>query len=94
MQQVYLDVSELEPPKPMTEIITALARLQVNEYLQVFHRREPFPLYEKLAAAGWAYQCKKLTAQQFQIFIYRATDKDKFSLQLRNKAEQPASEPQ
>ncbi|WNC72043.1 DUF2249 domain-containing protein [Thalassotalea psychrophila] len=92
MQQVYLDVSELEPPEPMTEIITALARLKVNEYLLVFHRREPFPLYEKLAAAGWAFQCKKLTDQQFQIFIYRATDQSKFSQQLLNKTDQPTSD--
>ncbi len=82
MQQVYINVSELEPPEPMTEILMALAQLLPDQYLKVLHRREPFPLYEKLAQAGWAYQCQSINENQFNIYIYRNTESDKFNQQL------------
>lgn len=81
MQQVYIDVSALEPPEPMTNILLALAQLQAGHYLKVFHRREPFPLYEKLNEAGWAYKCQCISENQFHIFIYRSADQVEFNQQ-------------
>ncbi len=78
MHQIYLDVSKLEPPQPMTEIITALAQLHDCQYLKVFHRREPFPLYAKLIDAGWCYHCECLAEHQFHIYIYRPIMQGKF----------------
>ncbi|KGJ98511.1 DUF2249 domain-containing protein [Thalassotalea sp. ND16A] len=92
MQQVDLNVSELEPPEPMTKVLTALAQLQPWQYLKVFHRREPFPLYEKLAQAGWAYQCQRIKENQFNIYIYRQTDHDKFRQQLSQHLNQKYSD--
>ena len=54
MEFVAVDVSELAPPEPMTVILTALANLEQGDCLFVTHRRQPFPLYEKLTQAGWA----------------------------------------
>ncbi len=68
---VKLDVSNLPAPEPMTEIIQALANLTKQQLLQVHHRREPFPLYEKLTAAGWLYCCKQYSEDNFDIFIYK-----------------------
>lgn len=70
MTCVKLDVSLLAPPEPMTKIILALSTLEKNHYLQVIHRREPFPLYENLTANGWLYHCKKLADEHFHIYIY------------------------
>ena len=79
MEGVYLDVSELAPPEPMTKIITSLAQLSPQQCLVVNHSRQPFPLYEKLAAAGWAYHCVEMRADQFNIYIYQASEQSSFT---------------
>ena len=58
MQLVSVDVSELAPPEPMTVILTALASLELDHCLLVTHRRQPFPLYEKLIQAGFTVELK------------------------------------
>jgi hypothetical protein len=68
---VTLDVSRLPAPEPMTKIIQALAALTSQQFLLVHHRREPFPLYEKLVGAGWLYGCNQQSAEQFDIYIYK-----------------------
>jgi uncharacterized protein (DUF2249 family) len=78
MKQITLDVSELEPPQPMTEILTALSELGPDRFLKVIHRREPFPLYPKLNAAGWEYYCHSLASDNFHIYIYRQTEQAEF----------------
>ncbi len=71
MELVYLDVSCLPPPEPMTQIIRALSLMTDVQCLQIKHRREPFPLYEKLAPAGWIYHCQQLGDEHFNIYICR-----------------------
>lgn len=78
MEQITLDVSELEPPQPMTEILLALSELRTNQCLKVKHRREPVPLYAKLHAAGWQYYCHSLARNGFHIYIYRQTEQAEF----------------
>ena len=85
MEQITLDVSELEPPQPMTDILLALSELCPDQCLKVKHRREPFPLYPKLNAAGWQYYCHSLASNDFDIYIYRHTEQaefDRFMAQL------------
>ena len=71
MELVFIDVSELEPPEPMTKILLALSTLSSAQCLHINHRREPFPLYNKLSSAGWQYFCQSIAPEQFHIFIYR-----------------------
>jgi len=71
-EMIELDVSSLPAPEPMTKIIQSLALLTKQQFLQVHHRREPFPLYEKLVAAGWQHYCQRQTAESFIIYIYQA----------------------
>ena len=78
MNAVYLDVSELAPPEPMTKIISALAQLLPLQCLVIKHRRQPFPLYEKLTAAGWTYHCVEITADEYALFIYKASEQPHF----------------
>ena len=74
MELVVVDVSELAPPEPMTVILTALSRLVHGHCLLVRHRRQPFPLYEKLQQAGWAYHCQVHDDDNISLFIYRQID--------------------
>lgn len=86
MEIVCVDVSLLAPPEPMTCIITALSKLQPTQYLKVIHRREPFPLYEKLQALDWQVQTFKQASDVFHIYIYRLDMQSEFAAYL---AEQP-----
>jgi len=74
MKLKIVDVSELVPPEPMTVIINALARLKQGDCLLVTHRQQPFPLYEKLLQAGWAYHCQIHDNKNISLFIYRQID--------------------
>ena len=74
MKLECVDVSELSPPEPMTEILTALSRLNQGDCLLVIHRRQPFPLYEKLLQQGWAYHCQIHNDENISLFIYRQKD--------------------
>jgi len=71
MNLTTIDVSELEQPVSMTNILSALSKLSWGDCLKVVHRREPFPLYDKLREAGWNYLCNKVTENRFYIFIYQ-----------------------
>jgi len=84
-----IDVSELAPPAPMAVILSALAELVNNSSadkhcLVVRHRRQPFPLYEKLNATGWAYHCQIRTNDDILLYIYRQTAQQAFEHYLAN----------
>lgn len=74
MELVVVDVSELVPPEPMTVILTALAALKQEQCLLVTHRRQPFPLYERLVKACWAYHCQVHNDENISLFIYRQAE--------------------
>jgi uncharacterized protein (DUF2249 family) len=78
MEFVTVDVSEFAPPEPMTVILIALANLEQGDCLFVTHRRQPFPLYEKLTQAGWAYHCQVHSDDHISLFIYRQTEQQQF----------------
>jgi len=84
-----IDVSELAPPEPMTAILSTLAqlittKLATKQCLLVKHRRQPFPLYEKLIATGWAYHCQVITDDEILLYIFRQTAQQDFDLYLEN----------
>lgn len=67
---VTIDVSELLPPEPMTIILTHLASLTTQECLLIKHRRQPFPLYEKLKQAGFSYHCVVHSQDDITLYIF------------------------
>ena len=67
-----LDVRGLPPPEPFEIIMHALQTLPAGEVLQVHIHREPFPLYEALRNAGYAWQTTALEDRSFKILITRA----------------------
>ena len=66
-----LDVSTLEPPGPMEQILDALADLPPSESLCVLHRREPFPLYDLLRRMGYQWRTQGEDGH-FEILIWAA----------------------
>jgi len=74
-----VNVSALAPPEPMQVILSALAQLPNGAVLKVSHRREPFPLYERLVANGWLYHSKQVLDENFVIYIAKEVDKQQFS---------------
>jgi len=71
----WLDVSQLEPPEPMTAILDALEVLQAGDFLHVYHRREPFPLYKLLQDMDMKWQILCDDDGMFHIYIWPAKDK-------------------
>lgn len=74
MKLVVVDVQALLPPEPMTAILTALSKLEKSSCLLVLHRRQPFPLYEKLLQTGWVYHCQINSNEKISLFIYRQVE--------------------
>ena len=87
MNLIHIDVKGLSPPEPMTAILSALARLDLDDNvprcLVVKHRRQPFPLYEKLLTAGWAYYCQVNSDDDIILYIFRKTTQQAFNVFLK-----------
>lgn len=89
MNFTQLDVSEFAPPKPMTLILSALSQFEnftnnTEQCLVIKHRRQPFPLYEKLISAGWAYHCQINAEDDILLYIYRQTAQPAFEQFLKS----------
>jgi hypothetical protein len=86
LQFVSVDVSDLAPPEPMKVIIEQLAKLTVHECLLVKHRRQPFPLYEKLQAAGFSYHTVVHAQDAIDLYIFHLSSQHVFNELLKNNA--------
>jgi hypothetical protein len=71
---IAVDVSALAPPEPMSIILGALATLPAQHALKVNHRREPFPLYQRLIDNGWHYHTRQKSSDRYLIYIVKALD--------------------
>lgn len=79
MKTTEVDVSALAPPEPMQVILSTLSTLPDNGMLKVLHRREPFPLYERLIASGWVYYSEKIADDQVVIHIAHQRNSQQFT---------------
>lgn len=70
LQFVKVDVSDLAPPEPMTVILKHLSTLTAQQCLVISHRRQPYPLYEKLANAGFSYHCVVKAQDAVLLYIF------------------------
>jgi uncharacterized protein (DUF2249 family) len=50
-----LDLTGLEPPKPLQRVLDVLADLPAGDRLHVLLRHEPFPLYALLHRMGYEW---------------------------------------
>lgn len=68
----FVDVSELEPCRPLEVALAELRSLAADEYLVLGHRREPVPLYAMLPAMGFSHRVRKGRTTPFEIVIWRS----------------------
>ena len=71
MEQL-IDVSLLEPPEPLEQILDSLADLPPGDHLRVKHRRDPVPLYRMLRDMGYEWATTQLAPGRFEIVIWPA----------------------
>lgn len=69
-----VDVSDLEPPRPMEVALATLRELADDEYLVFRHRREPFPLYAMLTEMGFSYRVRAGTVTPIEVVIWDGDD--------------------
>jgi len=69
-----LDVSDLEPCEPLERSLAEIRKLAAGDHLRILHRREPFPLYDLIAASGFEHLTVPGPRHAFEIFVWRAGD--------------------
>lgn len=84
LKLLTVNVSALAPPEPMTVILMHLATLTQQECLLVKHRRQPFPLYEKLKEAGFSYHCVVHAQDNISLYIFHQIAQNLFDEMLVN----------
>ncbi len=89
-EAVFIDVSELEPPQPMTEILAALTKLSAGHFLVVSHRRKPVPLFSILAEQDYCWRHQQEAQGKHRIFIWRKRDAATLSLIIEQLATHPS----
>jgi uncharacterized protein (DUF2249 family) len=67
----YLDVRQLEMPKPMLSILEQTPHLAVGEALFVYHKKIPVYLLPELEKQGLKYLFKDLSPGNVNILIYK-----------------------
>ena len=72
--EILLDVSELEPPEPLTLTLEAAEDLAAGQYLRMLHRRDPCMLYGNLDDNGFKYIQREGTTTAVELFNWREDD--------------------
>jgi uncharacterized protein (DUF2249 family) len=70
-EELLIDVRWLEPPEPFDRIVAAVETLPAAGCLRVLIHREPRPLYNWLARAGYHYRTQFDPSGWFEIKITR-----------------------
>lgn len=74
--EVLLDVSELEPPEPLTLTLEAAEQLKPGQYLRMLHRREPCMLFGNLDDNHFKYFQRKGINTAVEVFIWIEEDNE------------------
>ncbi len=72
--EILLNVSDLEPPEPLTQTLEAAEQLQAGQYLRMLHRRDPCMLYGNLDDNGFKYIQRQGSSTAVELFIWREND--------------------
>jgi len=72
--EIFLDVSEMEPPEPLELTLEAAEQLQAGEYVRMLHRRDPCMLYANLENNHFKYFQREGLTTAVELFIWREND--------------------
>jgi uncharacterized protein (DUF2249 family) len=67
----YLDVRELEMPKPMLSILAETPKLSIGDALFIYHKKIPVYLIPELEKQGLSYLFKTLSPGNVNMLIYK-----------------------
>lgn len=88
-----LDLSELEPPAPLQQAISALDSLAEGEYLRLLLKRDPVYLYPILLMQDFEYEKRVGKQVTIELLIWHKGDGEAWQAahadQAGNKAETP-----
>ncbi len=73
--EIVLDVSELEPPEPLVQSLSAIRQLKSGDYLRLLHRRRPCLLYDNLRQRDFSSETRAGRQVACEVFIWRDGDK-------------------
>lgn len=72
---ILLDVSELEPPEPLTRTMAELQRLPEGHCLQMVHRFKPCLLYDNLAPLAILADTREGVGGRCEVFLWHRGDR-------------------
>ncbi len=72
--QKMLDVRELEPCEPLNQTLAATRELEDGDYLRVWHRQRPNPLFPMLEKLSLLWQCDKRAEMHYEVLIWKVGD--------------------
>lgn len=75
INEILLDCRELQPPEPLTLVVSNLNKLSEWSYIKMLHRIEPTPLLNMLKLNGCEYIIKNIDSEVI-IYIYNRDSKD------------------
>ena len=69
-----LDVSGLEPPEPLEQVLASIKELGSGEFLHVEHRMEPMLLYPLLEQMDYRWETRFDPKGMYHIIIWHRED--------------------
>ncbi len=73
-QQLLIDVSHYEHPKPFEKVVQLLLTLKKGQYICMHHRKEPLPLFQFLQEHNFAFLSSEHPIYQWEIIIWHKND--------------------
>lgn len=69
-----LDVSALEPPEPLEQVLASIRELLSGQFLHVYHRMEPLLLYPLLEEMGYEWTTRCDSRGMYHVIIWHPGD--------------------
>jgi TusA-related sulfurtransferase len=74
LRKHFLDAQEMEPPEPFDMAAEILTKMQPGEYLEMLHRRIPYPLFEICKKLSLSHSIEEKEASSYRIVMYFDVD--------------------
>ena len=73
-KELFIDVSDYEPPQPFEEVIQLLLKMKTGEYIRMLHRKKPVPLLQFLQENGFNFKVSQNKSTSWEVFIWSKKD--------------------
>ena len=73
-KELFIDVSEYDPPQPFEEVIQLLLKMKSGEYIRMLHRKKPLPLLQFIQENGFNFKIRQPDSVAWEILIWNKKD--------------------